>query len=275
MEAVIFQPRILIRFPKLVSLGRRPTFASKGIEPEIVLNFANPLFNLLNLADIADVYPSKGIQLSVSNNRPDGKAGNRPPRRISAPGKTRKNEPSSRKTEAHMNEEDLKKSKYNNQEEIIALFRKIETSIAKESASSNDEESCKDEHGAESILETLRESRKQVKGKSSKKAGAKALRSEGTSEEKEIHDPSPPAADFQLVRPPSKFVKRSPIPSPPRGNGSHPRVDATQAIAESRELKFPSIKNMKLTELKALAKSRGIKGYSKLKKNELIELLGS
>ncbi|XP_038893912.1 SAP-like protein BP-73 isoform X3 [Benincasa hispida] len=258
MEAVIFQPRILIRFPKLVSLGRRPTFASK---------------------DIADVYPSKGIQLSVSNNRPDGKAGNRPPRRISAPGKTRKNEPSSRKTEAHMNEEDLKKSKYNNQEEIIALFRKIETSIAKESASSNDEESCKDEHGAESILETLRESRKQVKelwtGKSSKKAGAKALRSEGTSEEKEIHDPSPPAADFQLVRPPSKFVKRSPIPSPPRGNGSHPRVDATQAIAESRELKFPSIKNMKLTELKALAKSRGIKGYSKLKKNELIELLGS
>lgn len=116
------------------------------------------------MADIADVYPIKSIKLSVTNNRPDGNGGNRPPRRNSAPGKTRKNEVSSRKTEAHKNEEDLKESKYNNQEEIIALFRKIQTSIAKESASSNDEESCKDEHGAESILETLRESRKQVKG---------------------------------------------------------------------------------------------------------------
>lgn len=254
MEAIVFQPRILNRFPNLVSLGRRPTFASK---------------------DIADVYPIKSIKLSVTNNRPDGNGGNRPPRRNSAPGKTRKNEVSSRKTEAHKNEEDLKESKYNNQEEIIALFRKIQTSIAKESASSNDEESCKDEHGAESILETLRESRKQVKGKTSKKVGAKALRSKGTSEGKEMHDTSPPVADFKLVRPPSKFVKRSPIPSPQRGRGSHLRVDASQAIAESRELKVPSIENMKLTELKALAKSRGIKGYSKLKKNELIELLGS
>jgi hypothetical protein len=32
---------------------------------------------------------------------------------------------------------------------------------------------------------------------------------------------------------------------------------------------------MKLTELKELAKSRGIKGYSKLKKGELLELLRS
>lgn len=115
------------------------------------------------MADIADGYPSKSIQLSVSSNRPDGNAGHRPPRRSSAPGRTRRNEPS-RKTDAHKNEEDLKKPKSNNQEEIIALFRKIQTSIAKESASTNDEDSQKDEHGAESILETLRESRKQVKG---------------------------------------------------------------------------------------------------------------
>ncbi|KAA0057053.1 SAP-like protein BP-73 [Cucumis melo var. makuwa] len=223
--------------------------------------------SLLNLADIADVYPSKNIQLSVSNNRPDGNARNRPPRRNSLPGKTRKSESSSRKKEAPKNEENIKKSKPNDQEEIIALFRKIQASIAKESASSIDEESHKDEHGATSILETLREPRKQLKGKTSKKAGAKVFRSKGTSEEKEMHDPSPPpAADFKLVRPPSKFVKRSPIP---------PKVDASQAIAESRELKFPSIENMKLAELKALAKSRGIKGYSKLKKNELMEILRS
>ncbi|KAL4012071.1 hypothetical protein IC575_029152 [Cucumis melo] len=249
MEAVVFLPRIQIRFPNLISLRRRPTFASK---------------------DIADVYPSKNIQLSVSNNRPDGNAGNarnRPPRRNSLPGKTRKSESSSRKKEAPKNEENIKKSKPNDQEEIIALFRKIQASIAKESASSIDEESHKDEHGATSILETLREPRKQLKGKTSKKAGAKVFRSKGASEEKEMHDPSPPpAADFKLVRPPSKFVKRSPIP---------PKVDASQAIAESRELKFPSIENMKLAELKALAKSRGIKGYSKLKKNELMEILRS
>ncbi|KGN65614.1 hypothetical protein Csa_019894 [Cucumis sativus] len=244
MEAVVFLPRILIRFPNLISLRRRPTFASK---------------------DVADVYPSKNIQPSVSKSRPDGNAGNRPPRRNSLPGKARKSESSSRKTETPKDEESVKKSETNDQEEVIALFRKIQTSIAKESASSIDEESRKDENA--SILETLRESRKQLKGKTSKKAGAKVLRSKGKSEEKEMHDPSPPpAADFKLVRPPSKFVKRSPIPL---------KVDASQAIAESRELKFPSTENMKLTELKALAKSRGIKGYSKLKKNELMEILRS
>lgn len=118
------------------------------------------------MADIADGYPSKSIQLSVSSNRPDGNAGHRPPPRRSsaAPGRTRKNEHSSRKTEGHKNEEDLKNPKSNNQEEIIALFRKIQTSIAKESASTDDEHSHKDELGTESLLETLRESKKQVKG---------------------------------------------------------------------------------------------------------------
>lgn len=100
------------------------------------------------------------------------------------------------------------------------------------------------------------------------------LRRKGTSEEKETNHTSP-VADFKLVRPPSKFVKRSPIPSPSGGNGSHLKVEASQAIAETMELKFPSIEDMKLTELKALAKSRGFKGYSKLKKNELLELLRS
>lgn len=116
------------------------------------------------MADVADVYPSKNIQPSVSKNRPDGNPGNRPPRRNSLPGKARKSESSSRKTETPKDEESVKKSETNDQEEVIALFRKIQTSIAKESASSIDEESRKDENGATSILETLRESRKQLKG---------------------------------------------------------------------------------------------------------------
>ncbi|XP_023542167.1 uncharacterized protein LOC111802132, partial [Cucurbita pepo subsp. pepo] len=205
--------------------------------------------SLLNLAEIADGYRSKNIQLAVSSNGNDGKTGHQPVRRSSAPGRTRKNVPSLRKTDTHKNE-DMKKPKSNNQEEIIALFRKIQTSIAEEAASSIDEDSNKDEDGTESILEALTESRKQVKGKTLKNAGGvKGLRRKGTSEA---------AAEFKLVRPPSNFVKRSPIPSPAGGNGSHLTVE-----------------NMKLRELKAVAKSRGIKGYSKLKKNELLELLTS
>ncbi|XP_022139843.1 uncharacterized protein LOC111010657 isoform X2 [Momordica charantia] len=248
MEAVVFQSRTL-RFPNLVSFGRRPIFALK---------------------EIAAVNSSKGIQVSVTSNG-GGNAGQRPPRRSSGPGRTRKNEPN--RNEAA---EDLKNPKSNNQEEIIALFRKIQTSIAKDSATTKDEDSHEDEIGAESILESLRESRKQVKGRTSKKAGVKVLRRKGISEEPEMYHTSP-AAEFKLVRPPSKFVKRSPIPSPPGRNGSRSqlREEPSQAIAESREMKFPSVENMKLTELKAVAKSRGIKGYSKLKKNELLELLRS
>lgn len=111
-------------------------------------------------------------------------------------------------------------------------------------------------------------------GKTSKKVGSKVLSRKGTSEEKEMHN-TLPVAEFKLVRPPSTFVKRSPISSLPGGNGSHLTVEASQAIGESRELKIQSIENMKLTDLKALAKSRGIKGYSKLKKSELLELLKS
>ena len=144
------------------------------------------------------------------------------------------------------------------------------------------------------------------------KEGDKVLtrRRRVTKKEKQLQK-SPPVADLKPTRLPSKFVKRSPIPSPstqrermlelnneaylkptrlpskfvkrlPIPSPSSPRErilklndEASQARAGRKELKLPRIEEMKLTELKDLAKSRGLKGYSKLKKSELIELLRS
>jgi hypothetical protein len=113
--------------------------------------------------------------------------------------------------------------------------------------------------------------------KTSNKEGDKVLtRSRGVPKKEQGVKTSPPVADSKSTRLPSKFVKKSPIPSP---STSRERIlelnnEALQARAGS-ELKLPRIEEMKLTELKELAKSRGIKGYSKLKKIELVELLRS
>ena len=42
-----------------------------------------------------------------------------------------------------------------------------------------------------------------------------------------------------------------------------------------KEDKPPLIETMKLAELKEVAKNKGLKGYSKLKKSEILELLRS
>lgn len=113
----------------------------------------------------------------------------------------------------------------------------------------------------------------------------------GVPQKEEVVENSPPVAGLKPTRPPSKFVKRSPIPSrppskfvkrspipspsTPRGRMLELNNEASQARAGGNELKFQRIEEMKLTELKELAKSRGIKGYSKLKKSELLELLRS
>ena len=83
------------------------------------------------------------------------------------------------------------------------------------------------------------------------------------------------AADPKLSRPPSNFVKRSPIPYPtaPRGNYLQHKSDVAAETTE--ELKLANIEKLKLTELKELAKTKGIKGYSRLKKSELVQLLRS
>lgn len=75
----------------------------------------------------------------------------------------------------------------------------------------------------------------------------------------------PPKRERNVARPRSNFAKRSPY-----------RPPTTGPIAEKeKEEKPPLIETMKLAELKEVAKKRGIKGYSKLKKSDILELLRS
>lgn len=78
--------------------------------------------------------------------------------------------------------------------------------------------------------------------------------------------------DFRASRLPSSFFKRSPIPSLTKSKGNNPleEKDETSTFGSTNILK-----EMKPAELKKLAKTRGIKGYSKLKKSELLALLSS
>jgi hypothetical protein len=114
--------------------------------------------------------------------------------------------------------------------------------------------------------------------KTSNKEGDRLLtRRRGVPKKEQAVQNSPQVAELKSTRPPSKFVKRSPIPSSstPGGNILELNDEALAARAGSKELNLPRIEEMKLTELKELAKSRGMKGYSKLKKSELVELLRS
>lgn len=88
-------------------------------------------------------------------------------------------------------------------------------------------------------------------------------------------------------RPPSSFMKRSPIPalsSPREEVEPEKEITArdetevksqvsTSATDDERDEEAVKLEGMKLPQLKEVAKSRGIKGYSKLKKSELVELL--
>ncbi|CAN1327484.1 SAP-like protein BP-73 [Linum perenne] len=70
------------------------------------------------------------------------------------------------------------------------------------------------------------------------------------------------AAELESVREPP-FTK-SPVPSPSA-------LDNGESVAVNVEK--PKLEVMKVAELKEVAKSRGVKGYYKLKKQELLELL--
>lgn len=89
-------------------------------------------------------------------------------------------------------------------------------------------------------------------------------------------------------RPPSSFTRKSPIPSlsnpregvqsenetipatPTQMTGLTNEISPIDDDSDHQAMKFAE---MKLPQLKEVAKSKGIKGYSKLKKSELVELL--
>ncbi|KAI4368124.1 hypothetical protein MLD38_016718 [Melastoma candidum] len=161
------------------------------------------------------------------------------------------------------------------QEEIISLFRKIQSSISKgEKAGSEDDipEDDKEKPAAESVLEIMRRSRNKAKNKiqanqanreKTKFNAVRKMRISPPKMDKEVQ----PIPILEVPRLPSNFVKRSPIPFPsaPRGRANVPD--------EGNGFGLQKLNGLKLDELKELAKSRGLKGYSKLKKMELVQLL--
>lgn len=119
------------------------------------------------MAEIADgpslFHSQKDFPFStVSCIRSDGNRRRGPPRRSSASRRINEDE-----NETPQSSSNGKKSNASDQEEIIALFRRIQSSISKgESVSTkktNSNES-KDKPSPDLILEALRKSRKQIKG---------------------------------------------------------------------------------------------------------------
>ncbi|XP_075664589.1 uncharacterized protein LOC142634180 isoform X2 [Castanea sativa] len=294
---VVHSHSTLVEFPFFLSRSRQS-------------RLGKPIFSLKETADRPSLFdpPKDFHQLTVSSIRSDENGRRRPPWRSSASRRTSEDE---NETPQSSNGE---KSNSSNPEEIIAMFRRIQSAISKDESVKTKRNSnlSKDKTSPESVLEALHKSRKQVKDKTSNKEGDKVLtRRRGVAKKEEQVQKSPLVGDLKPTRLPSKFVKRSPIPSPstprermlelnneaylkqtrlpskfvkrsPIPSPSTPteRIlelnnEASQPRAGRKEFKLPRIEEMKLTELKDLAKSRGLKGYSKLKKSELIELLRS
>ncbi|KAJ4912623.1 Rho termination factor [Raphanus sativus] len=150
---------------------------------------------------------------------------------------------------------DSSKSK---QEEIIALLSRIQASISKGESQGADEKNSNDSCGngslSKAILDVLEKPREKTEGDA-------GLRKE------------PPKR--QVARPPSSFAKRAPTrPSASDPRGKLPITKSSMEETEKEE-KPPLIETMKLAELKEVAKNRGLKGYSKLKKSEILELIRS
>lgn len=89
--------------------------------------------------------------------------------------------------------------------------------------------------------------------------------------------------ETKLTRLPSNFVRRSPIPPSKQRLKVNLRSYDLPVTNDDAKMKTPDLKEealqqveaLKLAKLKELAKSRGIKGYSKLRKAELVKLLAT
>ncbi|XP_010496882.1 PREDICTED: uncharacterized protein LOC104773910 isoform X2 [Camelina sativa] len=131
-----------------------------------------------------------------------------------------------------------------NQEEIISLLKRIQSSISKEESrcveEKNRDESSESKPLTKAVLDVLEKSRKK--------------------------------STEEVPQPPSGFVKRTPASGP---RGKLPVSISDKALGEMTKEEASLIETMKLAELKEVAKKRGIKGYSKLRKSELLELIRS
>ncbi|KAL8460692.1 hypothetical protein ACS0TY_031493 [Phlomoides rotata] len=192
---------------------------------------------------------------------------------------------------------DGRSSLTSNKEEILALFKRIQSSISKGEAlnpKKRNPKAAEDKPSpspsAESILEVLHQSRTQGKGKTVGTKREKFVPPQRDSWKKEDRAEHLSTTGLKSTRPPSSFTRRSPIPTLSTANDEI--QPENEALLESPPLSIPrdgielkseglaanddqslQLEKMKLAELKEVAKSKGIKGYSKLKKSELVELL--
>ncbi|OAY26366.1 SAP-like protein BP-73 [Manihot esculenta] len=253
MNAVVFHSPTVFNPPSGFSFSKH-------------LNLGKPIYSLRD-GPIAFASQKDKIQLSVSNTKSNGSRSGRPPRKSSASRRSKDDE--SEKSQSF----DSKLPMSPKQEEIISLFRRIQSSISKgeNQRTKSTKPSNPNSSPTESILEILHQSKKPIKDGTGRRGDKALTRKRGVKKDDKIQDDTQlPVANFNLTRPPSNFVKRSPIPSP-----SIPRGNAIETTDNNKMLMLPKIEEMKLSELKELAKSRGLKGYSKLKKGELLELLRS
>ncbi|KAM2678351.1 hypothetical protein EV1_004783 [Malus domestica] len=177
--------------------------------------------------------PRKELHLAVTCSiASQGNGRHQPPRRRS---ERRSNKDGSKKRGS-------RKSNASSQEEIITLFRRIQTSISKEDAVEDEKISSddfEDRPHSDSILRALHG----------------------------LRNPKVNVDEMNILQ---NFVKRSPIPpqSIPRSkfleldNGATPSATRRSGTGE---LDLVREEEMKLPELKELVESRGIKGYSKFR----------
>lgn len=257
MDSIVFYPSSVIRLAYFSTLSIR--------------KLETPFFALKEIADGPSLLASRRGhgQVTTLSIRVDGNRSGRPSLRTSASGRFRKSDGEKIPQSSYRNS--------SNQEEIISLFRRIQSSISKgESISSKKRHSKSSEEkpSAESVLEVLRQSRKQVKAKTLNERGEKVLAIRRGQLKNEDKTDYPSVPDLKFTRPPSNFVKRSPIPSATSSRvKSEGKGEESSVTGGEKALELEQVEEMKLSALKELAKSRGLKGYSKLKKSELIELL--
>ncbi|KAJ4823170.1 hypothetical protein Tsubulata_019224 [Turnera subulata] len=216
------------------------------------------------------------LQLCLPSTRPNRSYGDRPVQKGFAFVRAKQKD-----EEGNLNDTDGKQPKSSEQKEIIALFRRIRSSISKEQRAKKRISPAKSVNRL--LEEVLDKSTEQRKDAATKRDKDNVLaQKKGVPKKEKIQNEMPQSViGSKFIQPPTNFVSRSPIPAPsdPGGKPSELKGEATSAApaaaASRNELELPRIEEMKLAELRGLAKSRGIKGYSKLKKGELQELLRS
>ncbi|XP_073157188.1 uncharacterized protein [Henckelia pumila] len=259
MSAIVLYSNSLLRSPYFPTLDGH--------------KLGKPLFSFKEIAD----------KLSVSSVRLDGNKGDKPPQKNYSPGKAHKGG----ETEDNWQSVDSKKPVSPNKEEILAVFKRIQTSISKGESLNSKKSASKlneDKPSAEAMLEALFQSRKPGKGKTIGKKGSKFPSPQKDSQENEITAedssalslespslPLPPPSNSSTQ--PSNFARKSPIPSVSSPRDTVEAKSETSPATDGNVEISKKLEEMNLTQLKEVAKSKGIKGYSKLKKSELVELL--